>query len=383
MNFEFDETQQSIVNVVQDFAKHELAPHIEFIDKNDHLPGNEAFFKKAGDAGLLGLSFAEEYGGSGLSCETQVIAHEELSKVCPGATIAIATSLAGMEIILKHGTEEQKNKYLPACVAGDLVSGMAFTEPGTGSDPKQLTTTAKDEGDYFVLNGVKRFITNAAYPGPCTFYAKDEDDGTCSAYIVDKFCEGYSLSSEWDKIGFKGSPVYDVFLDEVKVPKKNRIGAKGDGFKILLSESAVGKMVHGAISLGIMESCQHLAIKYANEKIHRDKPITKFPAIQMKIADICMYTESMRYMTYRCGQLADVDTMSEQFRSYAAMVKTYAAETASKVALLAMNIMGSYGPMKEYNVERFMRDALVEPHIEVVSDVQRLITARYFIEHTK
>lgn len=383
MNFQFDETQQSVVQVVKDFAERELAPHIEFIEENDHLPGNAEFFKKAGDAGLLGLSFAEEYGGVGLSCETQIIAHEELSKVCPGATIALATSLAGMEIILKHGTEEQKQKYLPACVAGELVSGMAFTEPGTGSDPKQLTTVARDEGDYYVLNGVKRFITNAAYPGPCTFYCRDEDDGKCTAYIVDKFCEGCSLSSEWDKIGFKGSPVYDVFLDNVKVPKCNRIGAKGDGFKILLSESAVGKMVHGAISLGIMEACQHLAIKYANEKIHRNQPITKFPAIQMKIADICMYTESMRYMAYRCGQLADVDTMSEEFKSYAAMTKTYAAETASKVALLAMNILGSYGPMKEYSVERYMRDSLVEPHIEVVSDVQRLITARYFIEQEK
>ena len=236
---------------------------------------------------------------------------------------------------------------------------------------------------YYVLNGVKRFITNAAYPGPCIFYCRDEDDGQCTAYIVDKFCEGYSLSSEWDKIGFKGSPVYDVFLDNVKVPKSNRIGAKGDGFKILLSESAVGKMVHGAICLGIMEACQHLAIKYANEKLHRNQPITKFPAIQMKIADICMYTESMRYMAYRCGQLADVDTMSEEFKSYAAMTKTYAAETTSKVALLAMNIMGAYGPMKEYSVERYMRDSLVEPHIEVVSDVQRLITARYFIEQEK
>lgn len=383
MNFELDEIQQGIVEVVKTFAEREIAPHVEDIDAEDHLPGGEAFFQKAGEAGLLGLTFAEEYGGSGLSCETQILAHEELSKVCPGATIALATSLAGMEIILKHGTEEQKQKYLPACVSGEMVSGMAFTEPGTGSDPKQLTTTAREEGDYYILNGVKRFITNAAYHGPCTFYCRDEDDGVCTAYIVDKFCEGYSLSSHWDKIGFRGSPVYDVFLDNVKVPKCNRIGAKGDGFKILLSESAVGKMVHGAISLGIMETCQDLAIKYANEKVHRGQSITKFPSIQMKIADICTLTESLRYMAYRCGQLADVNTMSEEFKSYAAMVKGYAADLVPKVVLKAMNIMGSYGPMKEYKVERFMRDALVEPHIEVVSDVQRLITARYFIEKAK
>lgn len=380
MNFEFDETQQSVIEVVRTFAQRELAPHMEYVDKNDHLPGDAEFFKKAGDAGILGISFSEEYGGSGLNGETQLIVYEELSKVCPGVAIAVATSLVGMEIILKHGTQEQKDKYLPGCVAGELMSGMAFTEPGTGSDPKQLTTVAREEEECFVLNGVKRFITNAAYPGPCVIYAKDADDGACSAYIIDKFCEGYSLSSQWSKVGFKGSPVYDVFLEDVKIPKENRLGGKGDGFTLLLSESAVGKVMHGAVSLGIMEACQQLAIKYAKEKVHRGKPITKFPAIQMKIADICMYTESLRYMTYRCGQLADKDTTTEQFKSYAAMVKTYAAETVSKVALLAMNVMGSYGPMEEYTVERFMRDALMEPHIEVVSDVQRLITARYYIE---
>lgn len=379
MNFELDETQKSIIEVVKTFAEREIVPHIEHIEESDHLPGDGAFFKKIADAGILGVSFSEEYGGSGLSNETQVLVYKELSKVCPGVAIATATSLVGMEIILKHGTPEQKAKYLPACVAGKLISGMAFTEPSTGSDPKQLTTTATEKEDHFVLNGVKRFITNASYPGPCVIYAKDADDGTCSAYIIDKFCEGYSLSSAWSKLGFKGSPIYDIFLEDVKIPKENRLGAKGNGFKLLLSESAVGKMMHGAVSLGIMETCQELAIKYAKEKLHRGKPITKFPAIQMKIADICMYTECLRYMTYRCGQLADVDTTAEQFKAYAAMVKTYAAEMVPQAALMAMNVMGSYGPMKEYSIERSMRDALMEPHIEVVSDVQRMITARYYI----
>ena len=383
MNFTISETQADVLDVVRTFTERELAPYIEAIEAQDHLPGDGAFFKKAGDAGLIGLSFAEEYGGSGLSQETMMLVYEQISKTCPGAAIAISTSLEGMEFVYKHGTQDQKDKYLSACVAGELVSGMGFTEAGTGSDPKQLTTTAKEEEDCYILNGVKRFMTNAAYPGPMIIYAKDADDGKCSAYIVDKFCEGYSLSSQWDKLGFKGSPVYDIFLDNVKVPKENRIGEKGFGFSILLSESAVGKMIHGGICLGIMDSCKELAIKYANEKLHRGEPITKFPAIQMKIADICMYTESARWMAYRCGQLADIDTMSEEFKAYAAMVKTYVAETTSKAALLAMNIMGAYGPMKEYTVERFMRDAIMEPHIEVVSDVQRLITARYFINEAK
>ena len=383
MNFDFNEDQLAIIDAAKAFIDAELKPYIEEIDETDHLPGGEQFLKKAGDAGIIGLAFPEEYGGSAMGVETIMSVYEEFAKVVPGAAIAIATSLAGMEIIRKHGSQEQKDKYLPPCVTGDLVSGMGFTEPGTGSDPKQLETTARDEGDYYVLNGVKRFMTNAAYPGPMIIYAKDADDGRCSAYIVDKFCEGYSLSSKWDKIGFNGSPVYDIFLDDVKVPKSNRVGAKGYGFNILLSESAVGKMVHGAISLGIMETSRDLAIRYAKEKLHRDKPITKFPSIQMKIADICMYTESIRWMTYKCAHLADIDTMSEEFKAYAAMLKTYAADTMPMVVLKCMNILGAYGPMKEYHVERYMRDALMEPHIEVVSDVQRLITAKYYIDQAK
>lgn len=231
--------------------------------------------------------------------------------------ISITTTLAGLEIIRKHGTPEQKQAYLEAGIRGDVVAGMAFTEAGTGSDPKQLTTTATEDGDFIVLNGVKRFITNAAFRGPQVIFAKDTDTGLCSAYIIDKFCEGYSISTPWEKVGTKGSPVFDVFLDNVRIPKTNLLGEKGQGFAILLSESSVGKMSHGAACLGIMETCRDLAIKYAKEKMHRGQPITKFQAIQLKIAKICEKTESVKWMLYRCAQLADESTQSEEFQAYA------------------------------------------------------------------
>lgn len=381
MNFKFDEDQLSILEVVRTFAQTELAPHIDHMQDHDSLP--EGFFQKAGTSGILGLTFPEEYGGSEMSHETLMAALAEIGKVAPGPVISITTTLAGLEIIRKHGTQEQKDKYLAAGVAGELVAGMAFTEPGTGSDPKQLTTTATEDGDFIVLNGVKRFITNSAYPGPLVIYAKDADTELCSAYIIDKLCEGYSLSSAWEKVGTKGSPVYDVFLDNVRIPKANLLGKKGSGFSILLSESAVGKMSHGAACLGIMEAARDLAIKYAKEKMHRNQPITKFQAVQLKLAQICERTESVKWMLYRCAQLADESTTSEEFQAYAAMTKAYAADTAPRVALLAMNVMGAYGPMREYNIERFVRDAIMEPHVEVVSDVQRIIAANYYIKNFK
>lgn len=380
MNFRFDEEQLAVLEAVREFARHELAPHIDEMQEKDCLP--EGFFQKAGEAGVIGIAMPEEYGGLGLSHETLMAALVEIGKVAPGPVISITTTLAGLEIIRKHGTQEQKDKYLEAGIAGSLVAGMAFTEAGTGSDPKQLTVTAAEEGDFIVLNGVKRFITNSAFPGPLVVYAKDSGTGMCSAYIIDKFCEGYSLSTPWEKIGTKGSPVYDVFLDNVRIPKENLLGEKGSGFEILLSESSVGKMSHGAACLGIMEACRELAIKYAKEKLHRGAPITKFQAIQLKIAKICERTESVKWMLYHCAQLADESTQSPAFQAYAAMMKAYASDTAVEVAIMAMNCMGAYGPMREYNVERFVRDAVMEPHVEVVSDVQRVIAANYYIKQS-
>lgn len=381
MNLRFDPEQQAVLEVAEEFARRELEPYIDEMDKRDCLP--EGFFKKAGQAGIIGIAFPEEFGGAGQSHVTLMAAFARIAETHPGAVISLTTTLAGMEIIRKNGTPEQKAKYLVPCVEGDMVAGMAFTEPGTGSDPKQLTVTATEDGDEIVLNGVKRFITNVAFAGPLVIYAKDSDTGKCSAYIVDKFCEGYSLSTAWEKIGFRGSPVYDVFLDNVRIPKSNLLGAKGDGFGILLSESSVGKMSHGAAALGICEAVKNLAIKYAKEKLHRGQPITKFQAIQLKLARICERTESIKWMLYKCAELADESTHSEEFKAYAAMMKAYAADASPEIAQMAMNVMGAYGPMNEYKVERYLRDAVTEPQVEVVSDVQRIIAANYYINTAK
>ena len=378
MNFEFDSDQKAIIEVVREFVQKEIAPYVDDIQTNDRPP--EGLFLKAGEAGILGIAMPEEFGGLGQSYETLTAAFEEIAKVAPGSVISFSTTLAGINIIRHYGTQEQKDKYMAPAIAGEIVTSMAFTEAESGSDPKQLVTTATQEGDEIVLNGMKRFITNASYPGPMIIYAKDSDTGLLSAYIIDKFCEGYSLSTAWDKIGTKGSPVYDVFLDNVRIPLSNRVGEKGDGFTILLSESAVGKLAHAACCLGMMEACRDIAIRYASEKMHRGKPITKFQAIQLKIAHICELTESVRWMTYYCSHLADLDQEDPEFKAYCSLTKARAADTVVDVAFSAMNCMGAYGPMKEYNAERFLRDASMEAHVEVVSDVQRVIAANYYIQ---
>lgn len=376
MNFEYSEEQKMVLEVVKGFVKSELEPKVDWIEQEDHMP--EGLHKVMGDLGIWGITVPEEYGGLGLSHDCLIAAMIEIAKTCAAAACSLISGLSGMEIIRKHGSPELKAKYVEAAVAGDIVTCMAFTEPGTGGDPKQLTTTAREEGENIVLNGVKRFITNAAYPGPLVVWAKDADSGACSAYVIDKFCEGYSLSTPWEKVGMKGSPVFDVFLDNVTIPKTNLLGEKGDGFNILLAESSVGKMLHAAIAVGLMEAARDKAIKYAKEKLHRGTPIAdKFQSIQLKISKICEQCESAKWMVYRCAHYADVGTNTPDFKAYASLVKGYAADLAPQVTLMAMNVMGPYGTMKEYSVERYTRDALIGPHIEVVSDVQRVIYSKY------
>jgi len=356
-----------------EFSRREVEPHLEEIERECRMP--EGLMKRFATTGLLGICMPEEYGGSALSYQTFILAMEEVGRISPALVCSAVTTMAGLNIVLEYGSKAQQEQYLEAGIAGDIVTSMAFTEAGTGSDPKQLTTTAREENGRIVLNGVKRFITNAAYPGPMVVYAKDSDSGACSAYVIDKFCEGYSLSSPWTKIGILGSPVYDVFLDNVSIPPKNLLGEKGKGFEVLLMESARGKLGHAAAALGIIAEARNKAIRYAKEKLHRGKSISKFQTIQLKTTKLCEHYESARWMLYRAAAMADEEKQTEDFRAYAAMVKGYISDLAPECAMLAMNILGPYGAMQEYGVERLLRDAAIQPHIEVVSDVQRLIYA--------
>lgn len=380
MEFKLNETQEMIRNLARDFATEVFPDRIEEIEKNDgHFPDD--LYQKMAEAGFMGIAFDEKYGGIGAGYDSFVLAFEELSKVSPSAATSLLITLLPLEAINLYGTEEQKQAFIPSGIEGKTRGSMAFTEPGTGSDPKQLTVTAKLEGDKWILNGTKRFISNAQYEGPILLYAREKETGACTAFLFDKFGKGYSISTPWEKIGLRGSAVYDIFLDNVEVPNDefHILGKSGDGFNILKATTAYGKLGFSAVFLGTLGGAVDLAKKYIKSKAHRDSNITKFQAVQMKFINMLSKYESCRYMVYNCAETASDHKRLNEMLGQSAMVKAYVGDTAVEGCVLAMNLMGSYGVMEEYRVENFMRDALIAPHIEGQTDVQRVIAASYYL----
>lgn len=378
MDFKLSKEQELIQKAARDFATNTIMPLVKQIEEEDKVP--QQVWDGLAELGFLGLPFEEKFGGGEAGYENYVLVQEQISRVSSGVGTAFSVYLMGSDVIALFGTEEQREKYLPKLCRGELKPSFAFTEPGTGSDPKQLTTVAVREGDSIVINGVKRFITNAAYEGPMVVFCKDADTGGFSAYIVDKFCEGYSLSKSWEKIGCHGSPIFDVYLKDVRIPVANLIGEAGKGFDILLLGIAFGKVGTSTIALGGILASYEEAVKYAKEKLHRGQPIAKFQAIQLKIGHLAAKYYSTCWMCYRLGMLAN-DIMSKkatntsQFQAEAALVKGYVSDTAVEATKLAMDVHASYGLTKDYPIERIYRDAIIAPQIEGVSDMQRIIFA--------
>jgi alkylation response protein AidB-like acyl-CoA dehydrogenase len=376
MDFKFNEDQQMIYDLVNEFAQKHVVDRIDEIEEKRTVPKD--LYDKMIDAGLGGIIFPEEYGGSGLDYTCMVIAFEQMAKYCVSANVPLSATILFMESMLLFGTEAQKKKYIPEGIDGEWRSSFAFTEPGTGSDPKQIMTTYKKEGDHFVLNGVKRFITNAGYEGPICVFAKDANTGEVTGFLFEKFCDGYSISTPWETVGFRGSPVYDVFLDDVVVKDdpENIFGGFGNGFQTLLGTVAYSKMGLVAMTLGTLAASYDAAVRYANEKLHRGKPIAKFQAIQLKIAQIAAIYESCRLMVYELGAQANDRSNLERFISNVGLVKAHVSDAVVQGNLLAMQVLGPYGVCAEYKVERYLRDSLIGPIVEGVSDIQRVLAAR-------
>lgn len=374
MEFVLNEQQEMVQSIAKEFAEKLLAKHAEQIEKNRAVPSD--LYKTAGEMGLLGITFDEKYGGLGLDQKCWVVSQESLAKESPSFATCVGAGAMYTEVVNMYGTEEQKMKFLPPCLAGDVIGSFAFTEPSTGSDPKQLTTRYHKEGDFYVINGVKRFITNSGYKGPIALFANDSETGMTTAFVFDKFCEGYSLSSKWDTVSIRGSAVYDIFLDNVCVPKEAVLGgpeAIGTGFKILKGLVARSKISVTATAVGNMAKAYELAVRYAKEKMHRDKPISKFPTIQTKIAQIAGKYYSCQAYLYKMAEYADFVPDISTLAGEAATMKAHVADEGVDCCVLAMNILSAYGICDEYGVERCVRDALMAPHVEGVGDMQRII----------
>lgn len=373
MEFTLNSEQLLIQKMARDFAIKYLEPAAEQIDREGTTPPE--IMEGLAELDLMGLPFSEEYGGAGAGYDAYVLAMEQLGRVSSGPAIAISVNCLGLGAIDKFGSPEQKKKYMPLACKGRQMASFAFTEPATGSDPRQITTTAVKDGDSYIINGSKRFITNANYPGPMVLFANDSESGKTTAFIVEKFCPGYSLSEPWEKIGYHGGPLLDVYFKQLRVPAENVLGVPGSGFPVLTYGIAFGKVGISSVALGGILSAMEESVKYAREKSHRGNPIAKFQAIQLRIADLAMKYEASRWLTYRLGCLANSAKDPADFAREAALTKTFVCEAFVEAARIAVDVHGSYGLMSDYKVSRLYRDSIMGPQVEGVADMQKMIVA--------
>jgi alkylation response protein AidB-like acyl-CoA dehydrogenase len=375
MNFDLTSEQSMIKRTIREFAEEEVAPGAIERDKTKQFPTE--IFKKLGELGMLGLPFPEEYGGAGADTVSFAIVTEELSRACAstGITYSAHISLGGAPINL-FGTEEQKQKYLTPICTGESLGAFGLTEPNAGSDAGGTQTTAKEENGEYIINGSKCFITNASYANHLAMTAiTGEKNGIkeISAIIVPTDAPGFKVIDNYEKMGLNASNTTELVMENVRVPVENLLGKKGEGFKQFLITLDGGRIGIGAMAVGIAQAAYEKALQYAQERKQFGKSLSKFQAIQFKLADMAMKIELARNMVYKAAWLKD---QGRPFSKEASMCKLYASEIAMQVADQAVQIHGGYGYMREYEVERYMRDAKLLEIGEGTSEVQRMVIAR-------
>jgi len=369
MDFSFSKEQEAVRKFVRDFCNKEIAPLAEKIENECKIP--EELVAKIAKLKLFGIPFDKEYGGSGGGFMMGTIVLEELSKVSGAVSMFVGCNyLTGIPIHL-FGNEEQKKKYLSQLCEGKVIGAFAFTEAATGSDPTAITTEAKLEGNEYVINGSKRFITGADYDGPIVFFARTEEG--ISAFIGKKNIAGYSVPKPWEKLGMHGVSLHDIYFENYRVPAENLLGTKGNGYNMLLDTIAIGKLDSAVIIMGCAEAALEEAIKYANERTVRGKPISKMQSIQTIISEIAIQLEAAKWMAYKLAWL--IDQKSPTVKVESAIVKTFITEAASDVARKAIRIHGAYGYVKDFKIERLFRDIALGELVEGTSELQKVIVA--------
>jgi alkylation response protein AidB-like acyl-CoA dehydrogenase len=375
MWFELTEEQSMIRKLIHEFAESEVAPGADERDRTGEFP--KAIFNKLGQLGLMGLPFPEQYEGGAADTISFAIVVEELSRVCAstGITYSAHISLGGAPLHL-FGTNEQKEKYLTPICTGESFGAFGLTEPNAGSDAGGTQTTAVLDGDEWVINGSKCFITNASYAKHLAVTAvTDRSKGIngISAFIVPTDAPGFTVINNYEKMGLHASNTTELILENVRVPKENLLGTEGNGYKQFLATLDGGRIGIGAMAVGIAQGAYEKALQYAKERKQFGKSLSNFQAIQFKLADMAMNIELSRNMVYKAAWLKD---QGKAFKKEAAMAKLFASETCMKVCDQAIQIHGGYGYMKEYQVERFFRDAKLLEIGEGTSEVQRMVIAR-------
>lgn len=372
--YKLTDEQLEMQEMFRDFAEKEVAPKAIEVDENHRFP--EENVKKMQELGFFGIPFDEEYGGNGQDTLTYVLAVEELAKVCATTSVIISahTSLCG-DCINKFGTEEQKEKYLTPLASGEALGAFALTEPDAGTDAAGQKTVAVLDGDHYVLNGSKIFITNAGYADTYVVFAMtDKSQGTrgISAFIVEKDFEGFKTGTIEDKMGIKGSSTRELVFTDCKVPKENLLGEEGKGFKVAMQTLDGGRIGIGAQALGIAEGALAKAVKYVKEREQFGRPLAKFQNTQFKLAEMAIDIESARHLVYKAASLKDA---GESYTVAAAAAKLKAARVAMDVTTKAVQVLGGYGYIKEYEVERMMRDAKITEIYEGTSEVMLMVVS--------
>ncbi|MFA6540832.1 MAG: acyl-CoA dehydrogenase [Bacteroidota bacterium] len=375
MDIELNETHKMIQETAGQFAQEELAPSADERDEKELFPYDQ--IKKMGELGFMGMMVPEEYGGAGLDTLSYVLAMQEISKAdaSAGVIMSVNNSLVCYGLY-KWGTSEQKKKYLVPLASGKKLGAFALSEPEAGSDATNQHTTAAKNGDHYVLNGIKNWITNGLSADEVIVMAQtDPSKGHkgISTFIVEKGMPGFTYGKKERKLGIRSSDTVSLLFDNVRVPKENMIGDEGFGFKFAMMTLEGGRIGIASQALGIAQASLDAAVKYAKERKAFGKPIAELQAIQFKIADMATEIEAARLLTFQAALLKDA---GKPFGKEAAMAKLYASKTAVHCALEAIQIHGGYGYVREYHVERYLRDAKITEIYEGTSEIQRIVISR-------
>ena len=379
MELQLTEEHEMIRQAARDFAQSELLPGVIERDEQQRFPAEQ--IKKLGELGFMGMMVSPEYGGGGMDTISYVLAMEELSKVDASASVVVSVNNSlvcwGLE---KYGSEEQKQKYLVPLASGEKIGAFCLSEPEAGSDATSQRTTALDKGDHYLLNGNKNWITNGNSASVYLVMAQTDVElghKGINCLIVEKGMEGFTVGKKEDKMGIRGSDTHSLMFQDVRVPKENRLGEEGFGFKFAMKVLSGGRIGIAAQALGIASGAYELALKYSKERKAFGKEIHKHQEIAFKLADMATEVEAARMLCLKAAWLKD---QGKSFDKESAMAKLYASRVANDIAREAVQVHGGYGYVKEYHVERLMRDAKITEIYEGTTEIQKIVISRMLLQ---
>jgi alkylation response protein AidB-like acyl-CoA dehydrogenase len=375
MDFELTEEQRMVKEAAADFAKNSLMPKAQEFDENEEIP--KEIYKELAGLGYMGIMLPEEFGGSNFDFISYILVMEEFAKACAGLQIALSVHNSLVcEAILKFGSPDQKKKYLPSLARGETMGAYSLTEPGSGTDAGSLRTTAVLQGDHYLVNGTKTFVTNGGIADLFVVFVSTNPElksKGISCLLVEKGAGGFSVGAKEKKMGIKGSDTRELSFADCKIPKGNLLGEENKGFKIALTLLDPSRIAVGAQSVGIAQAAFDETLKYSKERVQFKQPICNFQAIAFKLSDMATQIDAARLLIYRAAYIQNKGIRCSR---EAAMAKLFASEVANHVVNEAVQIHGGYGYMKEYPVERYFRDARVTEIYEGTSEAQRIVISR-------